>query len=88
LINFKEQYITTKMGEQLGKWLIFVGGGIVLLGLILLILSKMGLSLGKLPGDISVKRERVSFHFPIATSIVISIVLTVFLNLIIWIFRK
>jgi len=76
------------MGTQLGKWLIFVGGGIVLFGLILLILSKLGIPMGKLPGDISVKRERVSFHFPIATSIIISIILTIFLNLILWIFRR
>ncbi|HEY1327718.1 MAG TPA: DUF2905 domain-containing protein [Casimicrobiaceae bacterium] len=42
------------------------------------------LGLGRLPGDINVEREGWSFHFPIVTSIVISLVLT----LLLWMFRK
>ena len=42
------------------------------------------LGLGRLPGDINVERDGWSFHFPIVTSIVISLVLT----LLIWLFRK
>jgi hypothetical protein len=41
--------------------------------------SKLGL--GRLPGDVSIERKSFSFHFPIVTSIVISVVLTVLVNL-------
>ena len=44
----------------------------------------MKLGLGRLPGDINIERDGWSFHFPIVTSIVISLVLT----LLLWIFRK
>lgn len=40
--------------------------------------------LGRLPGDLHIEREGYSFHFPLVTSIVISIVITV----LIWLFRK
>lgn len=43
---------------------------------------------GKLPGDISIKRENVSFYFPIATSILFSIVLSLLFYFIGWLFRR
>lgn len=43
---------------------------------------------GKLPGDISIKRENVSFYFPIATSILSSIVLSLLFYFIGWLFRR
>lgn len=63
---------------------ILVIAGIVLLvaGLAWPWLSK--LPLGRLPGDIHVVRENFSFHFPIVTSIVVSLVV----SLLFWIFRK
>jgi uncharacterized protein HemY len=42
------------------------------------------LPFGRLPGDISIVREGFSFHFPLMTSIVISVVITILL----WIFRR
>lgn len=62
----------------------FIIAGIVLLaiGLFWPWLSK--LPFGRLPGDISVVREGFSFHFPLMTSIVVSIVISVLL----WIFRR
>lgn len=62
----------------------FIIAGIVLLaiGLFWPWLSK--LPFGRLPGDISVMREGFSFHFPLMTSIVVSIVISVLL----WIFRR
>jgi len=53
---------------------LLIGAGIVLVVLGLLV--AWGVPLGRLPGDISVKRGNFSFHFPIVTSIVLSIVLT------------
>jgi hypothetical protein len=64
------------------KWLITLGIVLLVAGLAWPWLVKLGL--GKLPGDIVVKREGFSFYFPITTSIIISLVLT----LILWIFRR
>jgi hypothetical protein len=55
-----------------GKVLIVVGLVIAAIGLLI----SMGVPLGRLPGDISYRRDNFSFHFPIVTSIVLSIILT------------
>lgn len=64
------------------RFLIALGVVLLLAGLAWPWLSRIGL--GRLPGDINVERDGWSFHFPIVTSIVISLVLT----LLIWLFRK
>ena len=56
----------------MGKTLILVGLGIAALGL----LAMLGVPLGRLPGDFYVRRGSVSFYFPLTTSIVVSILLT------------
>jgi hypothetical protein len=56
----------------LGKLLVAVGLGIAVLGLLVM----LGVPLGRLPGDLAVKRGRFSFYFPLATSILLSILLT------------
>jgi len=73
------------MNGDFGKTLIIIGALIILAGVVFILLSKTGINMGKLPGDINIKRENFSFYFPIVTSIVISIVLTVLLNIF---FRK
>jgi hypothetical protein len=78
----------------LGKLLIGIGAGIVLLGVLLLAADRVpGLGsmfswLGKLPGDLSYKRDNVSFYFPIATSILLSIVLSLLFYIVGWFFRR
>jgi len=64
------------------RLLIALGVVFLLAGLAWPWLSRIGL--GRLPGDINVERDGWSFHFPIVTSIVVSLVLT----LLIWLFRK
>jgi len=59
-----------------GKLLVFGGAAFVILGVILLVFDKIPF-LGRLPGDIVVKRKNFILYFPIATSILISIVLSV-----------
>jgi hypothetical protein len=59
-----------------GKFLIVLGLAIALIGMLI----SMGVPLGRLPGDISFRRGNSSFHFPIVTSIVLSIVLTLLLS--------
>lgn len=61
---------------DIGKSLIFIGVVIIILGTVLLFSDKLPFNLGKLPGDISIKKENFSFYFPITTSILISIVLS------------
>ena len=67
----------------LGKLLILFGVLIAVIGLLLLVGEKIPW-VGKLPGDIIIKREKFAFYFPIATSILISIILTLLFTL----FRK
>jgi hypothetical protein len=56
----------------MGKILVLVGLGIAALGLLVM----LGVPFGRLPGDFQVRRGNVSFYFPLATSIILSIVLT------------
>jgi len=65
--------------EGIGKILLIVGGIIVILGLIL-IFSQHIPFLGKLPGDIFVKRDGFSFYFPIVTLLVLSLLITIIVN--------
>lgn len=74
--------------SQIGKWLISIGLSIVVIGGLFLLASKMGIHFGKLSGDIAVHKEKFSMHVPIATSIIVSILLTIVLNLLIWLMRK
>ena len=66
----------------MAKWLIILGIIFILVGVAWPWLSRLGL--GHLPGDISVERKGYSFYFPITTSILISVVLSILY----WIFRK
>ena len=61
--------------EPFAKTLIGVGVLIVIVGIIMLIGGKLGI--GKLPGDIYIEKGHFSFYFPIATSIMISVVLSI-----------
>lgn len=63
---------------DLGKTLILIGGVIILLGVILTFAGKIP-GVGKLPGDILIKKENFTFYFPLATCIIISIVLSLIL---------
>jgi Protein of unknown function (DUF2905) len=71
------------MPTSLGKGLILVGLLVAAVGLLLLVSEKIGW-IGRLPGDITIRRENFTFHFPLATCLVISAVL----SLLIWLFRK
>lgn len=64
---------------ELGKTLVVVGVLAVLAGLVLVLLGKAGLPLGRLPGDIVYRGKNTVFYFPLVTSIVLSIVLSVVL---------
>jgi len=67
---------------MLGGILLFVVGGSVFLA------AKFGIPVGRLPGDIHIERDNFSFHFPLASSILISIILTILLNVILRFWKK
>jgi hypothetical protein len=64
------------------RFLIVLGIVLLVVGLAWPWLARLGL--GRLPGDIHIERDNFSFHFPLMTSIVVSLVL----SLLFWIFRK
>ena len=68
------------MFDSLGKLLILFGVVLVLLGGLLLLAGRIPF-LGRLPGDIVIRREHWSFYFPLTTSIVISLLLTLLFSL-------
>jgi len=80
--------------ETIGKILVGVGCGIVGLGLLFILADRIpGLGnvfgwFGKLPGDISIKRDNVSFYFPIGTSIALSVLLSLLFYFLGWFFRR
>jgi len=64
----------------LGKMLILLGVFIILIGLLVLIGEKIPW-IGRLPGDIIIRKKNFTFYFPIVTSIIISIILTLLFTL-------
>jgi len=68
---------------EMGKWLIFLGLVIAAAGILLLFSGKLPW-LGKLPGDIYIKRDNFSFYFPLATCLIISALISFLL----WLFRR
>lgn len=67
---------------ELGKALVGLGILLVIVGAGLLLAARFGVPLGRLPGDISYRGKNVSVFFPLGTSILLSVVLSVILYLI------
>jgi len=66
------------MGD-LGRMLAFVGGLLLVVGLVLILAGKINLPIGRLPGDIVMRGKNTTFYFPLMTSIVLSVILTLML---------
>ncbi|HAU31320.1 MAG: Uncharacterized protein XD78_1211 [Desulfotomaculum sp. 46_296] len=74
------------LGEQIGRLLLTAGFLLILLGGLLIALSKIKfINLGRLPGDIFIQKGNYSFYFPIITCLLLSILLTILVNCL---FRK
>jgi Protein of unknown function (DUF2905) len=67
---------------DLGKLLVGVGGLLVLAGVAVMLVGKSGLPLGKLPGDLVYRGKNTTVYFPLATSVLVSVVLSVVLYLV------
>jgi hypothetical protein len=69
------------IGSDVGKALVALGLLIALAGVVLMLVGRVPW-LGRLPGDIHIERGNFSFYFPLATSLVLSVVLTLLLYLV------
>ena len=72
--------------ETVGKMLLFLGGCLFLLGLLLILLGKVP-SVGRLPGDILIHRGSFTLYIPLVTMLLVSLVLTILVNVVIRLFR-
>ncbi len=71
------------MGD-LGRMLVFLGGVLLAIGVVLILAGKMNLPIGRLSGDIVVRGKHSTFYFPLMTSIVLSVILT----LVLWVVNR
>jgi len=70
--------------QYIGKFLIILGVILAVVGVLLILFRHTGIPMiGKLPGDIVIQRKNFTFYFPITTSIILSIILSLFLYLIV-----
>jgi hypothetical protein len=67
---------------DLGKTLIFFGGILALVGLGIVRLGRTNIPLGRLPGDFLIRGKNSTFYFPLATSILLSVILSAVLYLV------
>ncbi|MDR3748527.1 MAG: DUF2905 domain-containing protein [Acidobacteriota bacterium] len=66
------------MGD-VGRMLVFLGGLLLILGLVLVLAGKMNLPIGRLPGDLVYRGKNTTFYFPLMTSILLSVILSLVL---------
>ncbi|MGA8874415.1 MAG: DUF2905 domain-containing protein [Candidatus Korobacteraceae bacterium] len=66
------------MGD-LGRVLVLIGGLLLVAGLILILAGKVNLPIGRLPGDLVYRGKHTTFYFPLMTSIILSIILSLVL---------
>ena len=69
---------------DIGKLLLVLGGIIIVIGAVLLLAGRFNLPIGRLPGDIVVRGKSTVLYFPLATSIILSVVL----SLILWFLNR
>ncbi len=68
--------------SDLGKLLVVFGAVVILAGVVLMVVGRAHIPLGRLPGDIVYRGKNSTFYFPLATSLLVSVVLSVMLYLI------
>ena len=74
--------------ESIARYLILGGIVLILIGGGVYLAAKFGIPLGRLPGDIRIEGENGSFYFPVTTSILVSVILTIVLNVVARLLRK
>lgn len=74
--------------QSVGRVLLIIGASIALIGLLLMSGGRFTPWLGRLPGDFRFQGGNVSCFFPLATSIIVSLILTILLNIVIRLFNR
>jgi H+/Cl- antiporter ClcA len=69
------------MNQQTGKYIIIIGASIVVIGLLVYFFHNKLHWFGRLPGDIRVEKENFRFYFPIVTMLLLSLLLTIIINI-------
>jgi Protein of unknown function (DUF2905) len=65
-----------------GKLLIMLGAALLVAGIVLVVVARANLPLGRLPGDIVYRGKNTTFYFPLATSLLVSVLLSLVLYLV------
>lgn len=73
---------------SIGKWIFFAGLVVMIIGGVVWLAGRFGLPLGRLPGDIRIERDGVALYIPLATSILLSLGLTLLINLLARLFKR
>ncbi len=68
------------MGD-IGRMLVVLGALILVIGVVLILAGKVNLPIGRMPGDIVIRGKNSTFYFPLMTSIVLSVIL----SLVLWV---
>jgi hypothetical protein len=74
--------------ENIGRYLMIGGVVLFVVGGLVFLTARFGIPFGRLPGDIRIERDGFSFYFPLGSSILISIVLTIIVNVVLRLMRK
>ena len=70
------------MDQNTGRYIIFIGFAVVVTGILIYFLHDKFHWIGRIPGNIRIEKDNFRFYFPIVTMIVISLVITIVINLI------
>lgn len=73
--------VYTRSMAEMGRLLLILGIALVVIGGIIMLLGRTGVPLGRLPGDILYRGKNTTFYFPLASSVLISVVLSIILLL-------
>jgi hypothetical protein len=74
--------------ENLGRYLMLGGAVLVLVGGGMYLAARLGVPLGRMPGDVRIENQSGGFYFPVASCLILSLLLTALLNLIIRLLHK
>ena len=74
--------------ETFGRYMMLGGVALFLVGGVIFLSARFGFPLGRLPGDIRIEGASGSFYFPLTSSILVSVILTIVLNMIIRLLKK
>jgi ABC-type Na+ efflux pump permease subunit len=73
--------------DSFGRWMIVIGLGLAAIGVLMVLLSRAGIPIGRLPGDIRLQGQNITCLIPLASMILISLILTIAINLLLRLFK-